>query len=168
VSFYVIVRGPLGSGKTTLSARLADRLKAEHIAIDQILEKHHLEEWENGYISESSFLQANHIAASSARPFLRRGTPVVIDGNFYWRSAVDDLLRCLPFPHVVFTLKVPLSTCIARDGVRSPPHGAEAAREVYAKTISFDYGVPVDASGSVEETVELLWRELKRQQMPEV
>ena len=166
MSFYAIVRGPLGAGKTTVARRLASALGGRHVAIDAILEEHRLEEWDEDCISEGSFLRANVIAAREAGPALRSSTPVIFDGNFYWRSAVDDLVARLPFPHVVFTLKVPLAICIARDAGRSPSYGPDSAREVFAKTNAFDYGVPVDATESVEATVEMMLVELRKQVSP--
>ena len=162
MAYYVIVRGPLGAGKTTVSDRIADQIAASHIAIDEILEKYGLERWDEDCISEGSFLDANGIAAKQAMADLQRGVPVVIDGNFYWKSAVKDLEKRLPFPHVVLTLKVSLAVCIARDAQRAPPHGAEAAAEVYAKATSFDYGIPLDATGSVDLVVGAALDELRR------
>ncbi len=148
MGFYVVIRGPLGSGKSTLSRRLTRLFGGEHIAIDQILVEYGLEEWEEGYISEKSFLRANRIAIKRANPPLRRGIPVIFDGNFYWESALSDLLARLPFPHVVITLKVSLETCVSRDAGRNPPHGPDAAKEVYEKATAFEYGISVDADGS--------------------
>lgn len=162
VSFYAIVRGPLGAGKTTVSRQVASAVGGKHLAIDTILEDYQLEDWDEDGISETSFLRANIIAAREAAPPLRSRTPVIVDGNFYWKSAVDDLVARLWFPHAVFTLKAPLTTCIARDAGRSPSYGPDSAREVYAKTTAFDYGVVVDATGSVETTVEAILVELRR------
>lgn len=164
--FFVIVRGPLGAGKTTLSERLARVLGGQHLAIDRILEEQDLEQWEDGYISEKSFLRANAFAVREAEPALRRGTPVVIEGNFYWRTAVDDLVTRLRFPHVVFTLKVPLSVCFARDAGRKVSLGPDGVREVYEKTTTFDYGVGIDATGAVEDVLATMMRELGKGRGP--
>lgn len=166
--FYVIVRGPLGSGKTALSRRVAGAIGGKYIAIDRILEEHDLEQWEDDYISEPSFLAANGIAVREAEASLRQGTPVVIDGNFYWKSVVEDLVARLPHPHVVFTLKVPLSVCVARDAGRPVPLGAENTKMVFDKTTTFDYGVALDATGSLAETTRLLLEGLRRAKMPGV
>ena len=36
MEYYIIIRGPLGCGKSTISKALAKRLKAEHFAVDRI------------------------------------------------------------------------------------------------------------------------------------
>jgi len=151
--FYVVIRGPLGVGKSTVSARLAREIDAEHVPIDRILDEHGLEEWEGGYISQKSFLRATAIAVDRARGFLEKGTPVIFDGNFYWRSQVQDLIARLKFPHHVFTLKAPLELCVQRDSQRDPPHGREATESVYAKSTEFDWGVGIDATRTVESVV---------------
>jgi predicted kinase len=153
MSYFVVVRGPLGVGKTAVAGRLASELGAEHIPIDRILDENGLEEWEGGYISQQSFLRANRIAIDRARPRLEEGTPVIFDGNFYWKSAIEDLLIRLDYPHYVFTLRAPLSVCVERDSRRDPPHGRQAAQDVYAKTTSFDFGIRLDATQPVPTVV---------------
>ncbi len=155
MSFYVVLRGPLGVGKSTVAERLAKKIGAERILIDRILDDHGL--WYAGRLSE--FLKANEFAVKGARKFLKKGTPVVLDGNLYWKSQIEDLIHQLDYRHYVFTLKAPLSVCIDRDGRRPTPHGSQAAREVYAKSTKFDYGIGVDATRPIETVVrEILSR----------
>lgn len=163
LTFFAVVRGPLGAGKTTVSERVAAAVGGHRVGIDEILERHDLEEWRDGYISESSFLRANDYAAARAVELLGQGTPAVVDGNFYWKSVVEDLLGKLPYPHAVFTLKVPLSVCIARDARRDPPHGADGARAVFAKVTSFEFGFPIDAAGTIEAAVGSILDVLERE-----
>jgi len=158
MSFYLLIRGPLGVGKSTVSERLAKKIGAQHISIDRILDERGL--WEEGRVSE--FLKANEFAGKEARDLLNTGTPVIIDGNFYWESQIDDLIDRLDFPHYLFTLKAPLSVCIARDGRRTPPHGAEAAQEVYTKSTRFTRGVSIDATRSADDVVEDILSRLPR------
>jgi len=162
VSFYVVVRGPLGAGKTAVSRGIASAVRGTHVLIDTILDDYRLEEWDEVYISERSFLRANEIAVRQSADLLRGGTPVVFDGNFYYRSVVEDLLFRLDFPHLVVTLKAPLATCVARDAQRLPSLGAEAAREVYAISTSFDYGTLIDATRPLDEVVLSVLAELRR------
>lgn len=152
--YYIIIRGPLGCGKSTLAEKIAETIKAKYVAIDRILDEHDLtKDKEAGYISQKSFIKANEIAAPKATKLLEKGTPVVFDGNFYWKSQIDDLIKRLDFPHYVFTLKVPLEVCIGRDSKRQKTHGEAAVRVVYKKATEFDYGAVIDVTKPLEESV---------------
>lgn len=162
MSYFIIIRGPLGSGKTTISKRLASILNAEHIAIDGILDEHKLtDDKEDGYISQKSFIKANEIAVTHAKEILMSGRPIIFDGNFYWESQIDDLILKLQFPHSIFTLKVPLSVCIERDSKRTHPHRKDAAMVVYAKTSEFDAGTTIDASTSTENIIDQMMTQIQ-------
>jgi hypothetical protein len=148
-AYYVVIRGPLGVGKTSVARRVAKKIGALYISIDQILEDRDL--WYAGRLSE--FLRANEFAAQRALRALSNGTPVVLDGNFYWKTQIADVSRRLPYPHRVFTLKAPLAACVARDGGRHPPHGRLAGEQVYAKSTRFNSGVAIDAVRPTAEVV---------------
>lgn len=153
--FYVIIRGPLACGKTTVSKELAKKLKAKHISIDKILDKYDLgKDREEGYTSQKSFIKANQIAVKDAKNILDKGKIVIFDGNFYWKSQVEDLINRLNYPHYVFTLKAPLEVCIRRDKERGKTHGADAARVVHKKVSEFDYGRSVDVTQSFSKVTK--------------
>lgn len=155
MSYYIIIRGPLGCGKSTISKELAKRINGEYISVDQILAENDLEnDKEEGYISQSSFKKANEIAVNQSSNYLSNNKQVIFDGNFYWKSQVEDLIERLDlYKSYVFTLKVPLEVCIERDSKRNPPHGEGAARVVYKKTTEFDYGEIIDATLPVEKSI---------------
>ncbi|MBT3349533.1 AAA family ATPase [bacterium] len=155
MSYFLIVRGPLGSGKSTICAALAQKIQGELFSIDKLLDENFLtEEKEDGYISQKSFLKANEITHDTAEKSLKSGTPVIFDGNFYWKSQIENLVQTLPFPHFIFTLKVPLKTCIERDKNREISHGEIAATVVYKKSTEFEFGNSIDATKSLENCVE--------------
>ena len=156
MSYYVIIRGPLGCGKSTVAEKLANQLGAKYYSMDGILDEHGLtRDKEEGYISQQSFITANEIAAPEANNLLKYGMPVVFDGNFYWASQIEDLMERLNYPHQVFTLKASLDTCIKRDGARKKKYGIDAVRAVYKKSIEFDYGIGIDTENkTAEETVK--------------
>lgn len=156
MSFYVIIRGPLGCGKSTISERLAKILNAEYIAMDRIVDNPSLitREKEEGYISQKNFIQANEIAVKRVKKQLENGKPVVFDGNFYWKSQVENLISRLDFPHYVFTLKAPLEVCINRDSKRTKTHGEMAAKVVYKKSTEFDYGTLIDVTKPLKECLD--------------
>jgi predicted kinase len=155
-TFYLVVRGPLGAGKTTVARAVASAEGAEVVSIDAILESF---EWDGG--SEALFLRANGPAVEQARSWLDRGIPVVFDGNFYWASVIDDLADRLPGLHEVVTLRAPIEQCIERDRRRPLSYGAAATREVFDKVARVDRGVSIDASGTREETVAAVRQQLR-------
>ena len=161
--YYLIIRGPLGCGKSTVSKELAKELNAEYIAVDRILDEHNLtKDWEDGYISQKSFLKVNEIVSERAKKLLNKNKPVIFDGNFYWKSQLEDLISRLNYPHYVFTLKAPVETCINGDEERGKTHGEDAARVVYKKSTSFEYGIPIETEGkSVEETLKKIRGKIK-------
>ena len=150
----IVVRGPLGIGKTTVAKRLARSLAGRYVSVDAILEEFDLEEWSEGYISEGSFLRTNAFVVERALPILSSGVPVVVDGNFYWETQVSDLCGRIPYPSFVFTLQAPVELCIFRDAHRTRSFGEEAARAVFAKVVSFEAGIPVDATRPLLAIVE--------------
>jgi predicted kinase len=150
----VILRGPLGVGKTTISGRLARALPAEVVSIDRILDDRDL--WRSGRVSE--FLRANRFAGERGRELLTTGRSVVFDGNFYWKTQIADLVGRLPGPTHVFTLEAPLRVCRERDRRRAHPHGEDAARQVYAKSTRFSWGIEVDATGTPAAVVSTILR----------
>lgn len=155
MSFYVIIRGPLGCGKSTISERLSIILNAKYFAVDKVLEEHNLEnDWEEGYISQKSFKKANEIIVPQAKQILNDGTPVIFDGNFYWKSQIEDLISRLDFPHQVFTLKAPLKVCIERDKDRNKTHGEDAVRAVYKKSTEFEHGIIIDINKPLKECID--------------
>ncbi|MBI5753615.1 hypothetical protein HZA40_00535 [Candidatus Peregrinibacteria bacterium] len=134
---------------------MAKKFNAEHISVDRILDDHGLtEDKEDGYISQTSFKRANELIVPKAKELLGNGKIIIFDGNFYWKSQVDDLIRKLDYPHYVFTLKVPLKLCIERDSKRDKTHGKDAADAVHKKSTEFKYGTAIDATGSIDETIE--------------
>lgn len=153
--FFIIIRGPLGCGKSTIAKRLAEILHAEYIPIDRILDEHNLtKDKEAGYISQRSFIKVNEIITQKAKKKLASGISVIFDGNFYWKSQIEDLIKKLDSPHTVFTLKAPLKVCIKRDRQRGKTHGEDAARAVYKKATEFDDGIVVDISKSLEKAMK--------------
>jgi adenylate kinase family enzyme len=153
MSYYIIIRGPLGCGKSTISERLSKILSAKHISIDRVVDKLP-KKMEEGFISQNNFLKANELAVVEAKRFLDKGKPVIFDGNFYWKSQIDDLIKRLDYPHYVFTLKAPLDVCIERDMKRGKTHGKDAAEVVYKKSTEFSYGVVIDTTKQLNECIK--------------
>lgn len=148
----IVIRGPLGAGKTTISKSLGDAIGAAVIHMDDVpvVEA----EWDGG--SKALFLKANLGAVEMALPHLRRGRSVIFDQNFYWKGVILDLEKRLPVPLKVFTLKLPLAECILRDRDRKLSSGEQAAREVFTKVDRFEYGIPIDATQPLPAVVRAI------------
>ena len=145
MSFYIIIRGPLGCGKSTIAKKISKILKAKYFAVDIILDEYGLtKDKEAGYISQRSFKKANEIISPQSKDVLDKGISIVFDGNFYWKSQIEDLISRLSFPHYVFTLKSPLEVCIKRYTERRKTYGEDSTRAVYKKSTEFDYGTIID------------------------
>ena len=155
MSYFIIIRGPLGCGKTTISKKLSTKLNAHYVSADEVLEKNDLlKDFEEGYISQKNFILANEIISKEVLAMLKQEVVVVIDENFYWKSQLEDLKRRLKCKGFVFSLKAPLDVCIDRDKKRENPHGEFAAREVYEKVSEFDIGEVIDVTKSLDNVLE--------------
>jgi len=155
MNYYIIIRGPLGCGKSTISAELSKRINGNYFSIDRVLNDNDLlGDKEEGYISQKSFVKANEIACKKTTSLLKQNQPIIFDGNFYWKSQIDDLIKRLDFPHYIFTLKAPLEICIKRDSKRDKSHGEIAARVVYKKSTEFDYGTLIDVTKPLQDCLD--------------
>ncbi len=154
MSYYILIRGPLGIGKSTISRELAKRLNAEYISMDSILEEHGLAKTDSDYTADD-FVKANEIIIPHAKKLLAKGKIVIFDGNFYFKKQIDHLIKNISATYFVFTLKAPLETCIARDKSREQGCGEEAAKAVYGLVSKLDYGTIIDTSKkNIEQTIQ--------------
>lgn len=151
----IIIRGPLGIGKTTIAKKLAKFINADYISIDEILSQNNLDQIDEkiNCISESNFLKANDIISSK----ILNNKSVVVDGNFYYQNQIEDLIKKIPFKSFVFTLTAPLEICFQRDSQRLNSYGKEATTAVYNLVSKFNYGQTIDTTTlTVEETIKTI------------
>ena len=151
-SFYVIIRGPLGIGKTTIAKELAKKLNAEHILFDKVLEENELDRKDSDYAPED-YLKANEIALPKAKILLDKGIPVIFDGCFYFKEQIEDIVEKLNYPAYIFTLKASVNSCIGRDSKRERIYGEKAAREVHELVSKFDVGMIIDTENKTSKEV---------------
>jgi tRNA uridine 5-carbamoylmethylation protein Kti12 len=156
MSYYIIIRGPLGSGKSTISEKLAQLLDAKHVHVDEVLEKHGLDKMppDAPCISAENFIKANEIVLPEVKEFLSGGKVVIFDACFYHKEVIEHLVQNLPYEHYIFTLKAPLELCVQRDSQRSKTYGEGAAAAVHSLVSRFDYGINIDVTGGLEDTLK--------------
>jgi len=95
MSYYVIIRGPLGVGKSTIASNLAKILDAEHVSMDDLLNKHGLDKVleKEGCIPAKNYIKANEIILPTAIKKLEEGKNVIFDGCFYHKEQIDHLVK---------------------------------------------------------------------------
>lgn len=69
------------------------------------------------WIPLNKFLKADRIVLPKFKNILKEKN-LVIDGNFYHKKQIEDLVKNLKFKHFTFTLKADLEECIKRDKER--------------------------------------------------
>jgi len=149
MTYYIIIRGPLGVGKSTVARKLADKLHAKYISIDKVLENHNLDKVEGKAIPVENFLKANELVFPMVKETISRGIPVVFDGNFYYKRQLGDLEYLMEtiqtgINRYAFDLKASLKTCIKRDRKRHGSYGPDATEAVYKAVSKFKYGTPIN------------------------
>ena len=165
MSYVILIRGPLGSGKTTISKKLAQILHAKYIPIDNVLHKLRLDKVppKAECIPAKNFIQAEKTLIQKITEELKRGKVVIIDACFYHKEAITFFLKNLPSPQYVFTLKAPVEICIKRDKERTKTHGEDAARAVHYLVSKFNYGKIIDVSkGGADKAVKEIFGSLQK------
>ena len=96
-AYFIIIRGPLGVGKTTVSKKLVQILNADYISIDEVLEKRGLDKMDEkeGTIPAKNFIAANEFVLDKVKKTISSGKIVIFDGCFHQREQLDHLLRYL-------------------------------------------------------------------------
>jgi len=165
MSYFIIIRGPLGSGKTTISKQLSKILGAEHISIDKVLDENKLDKSdpEVGGIPVDNFIKANEIILPTAKEKLSKGQVVIFDACFYYRDPIEHLIKNLPYPHYVFSLKALVDECIKRDSIRNLVYGEDSVRAVHGMVSRFDYGQIIDVSGDLDSGIKQILSFLPKQ-----
>jgi len=152
----ILIRGPLGVGKSTVSKILSKKIQAEYISLDKVLEDNDLAGKDG--IPLENFLKANEIIKDLGT---KSSKTVVLDGCFYYQEQIDDLISKFDGDVAVFTLVSGIETCIQRDLKRENVYGEDATRFVYAITAKINSGYQIDNSNlSAEKTAEKIMEKL--------
>jgi len=154
MSYYILIRGPLGIGKTTISKLLSKKLKAKYFSMDKILADNKLDDrGDEPCIPAKNFVKANEIILPQVKKYLNKGNIAVLDGCFYHKEQISHLEKNLKFKEVALDLKAPVKTCIERDSKRKKVYGEGAAYAVYSLVSKFNYGRAINTKGKSEKQV---------------
>ncbi len=161
---YIVIRGPLGVGKTTIAKALARRLDGLYISLDDVLAEHGLDivGEDEPCIPAENFITAQTIVLPEAQTALNAGHPVIFDGNVYHQEQLDHLADALPTEGIVLTLTAPLPVCIARDAGRDRTYGEGAAAAVHWLVSRVETGIPIETADlTMEETLTEIRKHLR-------
>jgi uridine kinase len=155
----ILIRGPLGVGKSTIAKLLAKSIGAEYLSLDILLKDNDLEGTDS--IPLENFLKSNELIfdliTSSDNSF-------IIDGCYYHQEQIDDLQKKFNNKILIFSLISDVETCIDRDSKRELVYGKDAASFVHMITTKVKAGHEINNSKlSVEETANKI-RELINEQ----
>lgn len=161
MTYYIIIRGPLGVGKSTIAQKLAKQLNAEYISMDKVLEENGLDRADDNFIPDD-FIKADNIVLPKVKEDLKKGKITIFDGCFYFKEQIEHLEKNIPAKGYIFDLKAPLKTCIERDSKRPRVYGKDAAEAVYKLVSKFAYGIPINTQGkSADEVVSEILEHIK-------
>ncbi len=154
--YLIIIRATLGCGKTTISKLIAKELNAEYISIDKVMNENNLDivSEDEGCISTKNFIKGNEIILPTINKFLENGKSVIVDGCFYHKKQIENLINQTNAKHLVFTLKASVETCIHRDKGRHLSYGECAARAVHSLVSRFDYGIIIDTENKTKKQIK--------------
>ncbi|MBS3152297.1 AAA family ATPase [Candidatus Woesearchaeota archaeon] len=156
MTYFIMIRGPLGIGKSTIAKRLTRALRGTYLSMDKIVDKNRVTKKpaKDGMMDTRNFLKANEVMLPIVRELLSKGKFAITDGCFYRKEQIVDIINKLGEDKVlVFDLKAPLKVCIERDKNRKLTYGSDAARVVYNAVSKFNYGIKIDTNGKTEEEV---------------
>ena len=141
MNYYIIIRGPLGIGKSTIAISLAKELNAEHISMDKVLEENGLDKADNNFTPED-FIKADNIVLPTVKEDLKKGKIVIFDGCFYFKEHIKHLEKSIHAKGYVFDLKASLKTCIERDSKRKKVYEKRAKPRASARGIKRAFSIP--------------------------
>jgi adenylate kinase family enzyme len=152
----ILIRGPLGVGKSTIAKLLAKSIGAEYLSLDILLKDNDLEGTDS--IPLENFLKSNELIfdliTSSDNSF-------IIDGCYYHQEQIDDLQKKFNNKILIFSLISDVETCIDRDSKRELVYGKDAASFVHMITTKVKAGHEINNSKlSVEETANKICKGL--------
>lgn len=154
----IVIRGPLGVGKTTVAKILAENLRVKYISLDQILDDNKLVPTDANGIPLESYLRANEIILVTAND---SKNSFIIDGCFYYQEQINDLKSKFNNDVMIFTLVSTVEKCIERDSKRAKIYCEASAKYVHMITTKIKAGHEIDNNNlTIQETVKKILEKL--------
>lgn len=165
MTYFVVIRGPAGVGKTTVSKRLAKQLNMKYISLDEVLHNEtNLEQRNTKSVPKENWKEVNEIIIPRANEILKKGKNVIFDGNFYHKDYLLDLVKNIKTKGYVFTLKACVETCMKREKKRDNKYkiGKKEIEIVHEMASQFSHGIDIETDGkSVDEVINEIKKHLE-------
>jgi len=147
MAYYIVIRGPPAVGKSTISIRLASRISAQYICLDNVRR-----EFRHTF-SEEDKIKTLEKALPRVLDKLESGRSVILEEVFYYPSQFRYLENNLPFDRYIFSLQASLEECVRRDAGRSSAMGEARVERVYGFVSRYDCGIKIETKGRHSEDV---------------
>jgi len=149
MEYCIIIRGPAGIGKTTISKELAKAIDAKYFSFDKIMKDNKLDDIVGDGIAAENFVKANEIILSEMKKHKR----VVLDGCFYRKKQMEHLLHKLSSKVFIFTLLADITECHKRNLSRKNPLSKENVKQVYDLVCKLKVGTDIRVRNKEVHTV---------------
>ncbi len=153
MSYYIIIRGPAGSGKSTIAKRLAKELNSFYLNFDKVLAEHKLDKIEGDGISTKNFIKGNKLILDDVRKRIKLNHVVIIDACFYRKRHLNHLVKNLPYKHFIFSLQSSLKECIERNKKRDKEMTDQDITDVYNLVAKYKIGIFISTENRKEKDV---------------
>jgi len=163
-SYFLIVRGPAGVGKSTISKLVSEKINAKVYHYDRIMKGFGYnyipgEKW----VPLHKFISADKKMIPKFVNLLEKESNLILEGNFYHVEQINNLVSKINFLSVVVTLKGSLETCIKRNKDRGEKMAREVIEEVYSIMPEFKEGIHIDTDDKdVEKIVDEIMNHLDK------
>ncbi len=165
MTYFIMIRGPLGVGKSTIAKSINKELRGEYLSMDHIVDKNRVvkRSAKDGMIDVRNFLSANKVIIPIVKKLISEGKHVITDGCFYCMEQIVNLVDKIGEDKVlVFDLKAPLEECIERDKGRKNSLGPDATRAVYNAVSKFNFGIRINTYGKTpDQTTKEILKHIK-------
>ena len=158
MEYCIIIRGSAGVGKTTIAKELARNLNADYFSFDEIMETNKLDTIVGDGIPSKNFVKANKLILD----LIRNKKRVVLDGCFYRKKQINNLLNNLKTKVHIFTLNADITECSERNKTRINPLADEDIKQVHNLVSRIKIGIMINTVGkSIKQIVSEILNHMK-------
>jgi len=158
MEYCIIIRGPAGVGKTTIAKELARNLNADYFSFDEIMETNKLDTIVGDGIPSKNFVKANILILD----LIRNKKRVVLDGCFYRKKQINNLLNNLKTKVHIFTLNADITECSEKNKTRINSLADEDIKQVHNLVSRIKIGIMINTVGkSIKQIVSEILNHMK-------